>query len=71
MVKFITLHRHGDNKKLHININSIAYIEDMQEGAYLRFWCPSVSSSNNSFSSSLERIHVKESYSQIIFKIEN
>lgn len=71
MAKFITLHNHSNNKRLYVNVNSIAYVEDMQDGSYLSFSCSGVSGSINNISSSIETIHVKESYSQVVFKIDN
>ncbi len=71
MAKFITLHKVTGGKRIYVNIDAIASVEETNHGTYVNFNCSGVSGTGDSRSSRLERELIKESYSQVIFEIEN
>lgn len=66
MARFIELHDAGDDdRRILVNIDTIAFITDEEEGACLHFCCSNVSSG-----SSMYCRMVKETYSQIKTKFD-
>lgn len=70
MAQFIELHCKHNGNPLYINVDSIAFIENVNGRVYICFLMQRVSSSNNNVSSYVYREEVSETYSQVKSKIE-